>query len=59
MANYKEIPIHKFKEAKMLIDFNHKVIRIEKDKHNSSKIVFYFLGTNKFFSDWKFIKNND
>lgn len=58
MNNIKEIPIHKFVEAKMLIAMDNRVCRIEHNKHNSSKIVFYFNGTEKFFKDWNYIKEN-
>lgn len=50
--------IFKIGTASRLLELGNKIIRIEKNQHDSSKAVFYFAGTEKLYKDLKWIEGN-
>lgn len=56
MSKYNEIPIRNIEVANKLITYGEHIIRIDRDKHNHSKLIFIFLGTDRFFKNWNKIK---
>ena len=35
------------------------IVDISRDRHNSEKAVFFFEKTEKFFKDWKYLREQE
>lgn len=53
------VPIHKLKEASRLLELGNPIVKLEPNKHNRNLAVYFFNGTEKFYRDWKYIKEKN
>ena len=59
MKNYDRQPIFKIYIAQQLLKMGNPIVDIARDKHNSEKTVFFFNKTEKFFKDWKYLRDQE
>lgn len=53
------VPIHKLKEASRLLELGNPIVKLEPNKHNRNLAVYFFNGTEKFYRDWKYVKEKN
>lgn len=59
MNKYDRQPIFKIYIAQQLIKLGNPVVDIARDKYNVEKTIFFFDKTDKFYKDWKYIRNQE
>lgn len=59
MYNCDRQPIFKIYIAQQLLKMGNPIADIQRDKRNSEKTVFFFDKTDKFFKDWKYIREKE
>lgn len=59
MNKHDRQPIFKIYIAQQLLKMGNPIADIQRDKHNSEKTVFFFEKTNKFFKDWKYLREQE
>lgn len=59
MNKYNRQPIFKIYIAQQLIKMGNPIADIARDKHNSEKTVFFFDKTDKFYKDWKYLREQE
>lgn len=52
-------PIFKIYIAQQLLKMGNPIADIQRDKRNSEKTVFFFDKTDKFFKDWKYLREQE
>lgn len=59
MKSYDRQPIFKIYMAQQLLKMGNPIVDITRDRHNSEKTVFFFDKTEKFFRDWKYLREQE
>lgn len=59
MKEYDRQPIFKIYTAQQLLKMGNPIVDIARDRHNSEKAVFFFNKTDKFFKDWKYLREQE
>ena len=57
--NYDRQPIFKIYIAQQLLKMGNPIVDIARDKRNSEKTVFFFNKTDKFYKDWKYLREQE
>ena len=59
MNQYDRQPIFKIYIAQQLLKMGNPVADIQRDKRDASRAVFFFDKTEKFYRDWKFLRDKE
>ena len=59
MENYDRQPIFKIYIAQQLLKSGNPIVDIQKDKHDCKRTVFFFDKTQKFYQDWKYLRDRE
>lgn len=59
MKEYDRQPIFKIYTAQQLLKMGNPIVDIARDRHNAEKTVFFFNKTDKFFKDWKYLREQE
>ena len=57
--NYDRQPIFKIYIAQQLLKMGNSIVDIQKDKRDAKRTVFFFDKTNKFYTDWKKLREEE
>ena len=59
MKYYERQHIFKIYIAQQLLRMGNPIVDIARDKHNADKTIFFFDKTEKFFKDWKYLRDKE
>ena len=59
MNQYDRQPIFKIYIAQQLLKMGNPVADIQRDQRDASRAVFFFDKTEKFYRDWKFLRDKE